>query len=576
MKRILSAVLVLALLMTLAPIGASAAEESKLAALTFDDGPDPRDTPVLLDGLAQRGVSVTFFLLGQWAQWYPAVARRAFEEGHEIGCHSWDHPELTGLTENQVRDQFEKSYQVLDSFCGENADYLVRVPYGSYNSMVRQTIGRPLIQWNVDTRDWESLNAYSVRDAILRDIRDGAIILLHDIHRTSVEGVLMAIDILLEEGWEFVTVSELYRRRGVEMIDGAIHYNCRSTGVDLGPIPAPTFSCRQTAEGVEVTIASESDAPVYYTTDGSWPNGDSPVYTGPFLAEDYSAVRAVAAYKINGSRSATVSPRPWEFPLENPEIRMEGSTLVVTAPDPEAELYYTLDGTDAGPDSPRYDSPLELTGGCTIHAFAWKDGRASGQTVRYLSARGILSADLDPGAWYFEDMDYLASIGLLNGVGGGMFAPGGSLTRGMLVALLLRCSGESLGQWTQESGFADVDPGAWYAEAVEWAWRSGIVSGRSDTVFDPNGPITRQELCCVIHRFLAWMENPLPEGTGMAAQYSDADTIAPWAMESVEAMTAAGLIRGIGDSMAPNGQANRAQVATILVRMLAYRADDPA
>lgn len=571
MKRILSAALVLAVLMTLLPLGASAAQGGKLAALTFDDGPDPRDTPVLLDGLAQRGVKVTFFLQGQWVQWYPKVARRAYEEGHEIGCHSWDHPELTGLSESEIRSQFEKSYREMAAFCGESADYLVRVPYGSHNATVRRIIDRPLIQWNVDTRDWESLNAYSVRDAILRDIRDGAIILLHDIHRTSVDGVLMAIDILLEEGWEFVTVSELYRRRGVEMTNGAVHYNCRSTGIDLGPIPAPTFSCRETGSGVEVTVRSESDAPVYYTTDGSWPNGDSKIYEGPFLVEDYTSVRAVAAYKINGSRSATVSPRPEDFPLENPEIRMEGGMLELTAQESGAELYYTLNGTPADTDSIPYEGPVEIPGGCTVHAFAWKNGRTSGQTVRYLSERGILSADLDPNSWYFEDMDRLTAMGLLSGVGGDNFAPTGTLTRGMLVTLLMRCSGESLGEWTQESGFADVEPGAWYAEAVEWAWRNGIVSGRSEEVFDPNGNITRQELCRVIHGYLASRGTPLPDGTGMAAQYSDADTIAPWALESVEAMTAAGLIRGIGDAMEPAGQANRAQAAAILVRMMEYQ-----
>lgn len=570
MKRLFSLILLCALLLPLLPVRA-AASGTKLAALTFDDGPDPRDTPLLLDGLAARGVKVTFFVQGERVGWYPSVARRAYEEGHELASHSWDHPELTELTDEQIRAQFAQSYALMDEICGSGTEYLVRPPYGSTNSRVRETIARPLIHWSVDTLDWQSLNEYDVRDAILRDTYDGAIILLHDIHRTSVYGVLMAIDIMLEEGWEFVTVSELYRRRGVALENGKTYYHCRPTGTDLGSIVQPSFDCRETASGTEITIASPSGAPVYYTTDGSYPNGTSTLYTGPFTVTDHTSVRAVAAWKLNGSRSETVSPRLSDFPCEAPQLRVEGGVMTLHHEKENVELHYTLDGTPATMESPLYTGPVAIPSGTTIHAVAGNPYRPSQQTVRHLSQRGILSADLEPGAWYFDAMDDLAERGLLNGVGGDRFAPQNALTRGMLVTLLYRCSGETLGQWSQQSGFADVDPAMYYAEAVEWAWRGGMVNGYSDTEFRPDGPITREELCCIIQRYLTRQGTPLPSGAGTAQQYPDHESIHDWAVESVESMTASGLIQGTGRGMEPAGQATRAQVAVILVRMMTYQ-----
>lgn len=563
--------LLLAAMLTvgLFPVSASAAEGSKLIALTFDDGPDRYDTPVLLEGLAQRGVPVTFFVLGDRAEWYPGVLRQAYEQGHEIGCHSYDHPDLTDLTVAQIRDQFEKSYAALDAVCGEGTEYLVRPPYGSTDSQTREAIDRPLILWNVDTLDWESLNAWKVCQAILDYAEDGAIVLLHDIHRTSVEGALMAIDILLEEGYEFVTVSELYRRRGVELENGKRYYSCRGYSRDAGPIPAPELHFALTEQGVEVTITADTDAPVYYTTDGSYPSGESLRYTGPFLVDRDTRIRAVAAYKLNGSRSETVSAYPGDFPCEDPQIQVENMILTLRQ-NQGAPIHYTLDGSAPTLDSPLYQGPIAISAGWIRAIAGGGDFQTSGEQRLYCSELGILSADLDPGMWYFDPMNELAARGLMNGVGNHCFAPNQTLTRGMLVTLLYRCSGLSLGDWAQTSAFADVLRDQYYAEAVEWAWRNGIVSGYSESEFRPNGPITRQELCKIVDGYLTFSGAALPRAEGAAAEYEDAALIQPWALESVEAMTASGLLRGNGRGMDPTGTATRAQVATILVRMLEH------
>lgn len=571
MKRLLALVLLAALTLTMIPFTASAAEGNKLIALTFDDGPDYYDTPKLLDGLKERGVKVTFFLQGERAEWYPKIARRAYEEGHEIGCHSWDHPNLVELSDSQLKSQFDRSYAVLDEICGQDVTYLVRPPYGNTNDRVREIIARPLIQWSVDTMDWDLLNTYKVRDAILRDAYDGAIVLLHDIHSTSVSGALLAIDILLEEGYEFVTVSELYRRRGVALENGQRYYHCKPTGTDLGPIPTPEIIGIATENGIQITMNVQSDAPIYYTTDGTVPDGNSSHYEGSFTISQPCTIRAIASYDRNGSRSEQAILEPGDYLCDAPSITVTDGMLTLSHDRGDVPIRYTLDGTAASLNSTVYQAPVALSGGVWIRAVAGGGAyRISGETVRYYSNRGILSADLNPGEWYFDAMDELAARGLMMGVGNDRFAPEETLTRGMLVALLYRCSGDGLNVWEQTSAFTDVPRSMYYAEAVEWAWRNDIVKGYSDTEFRPEGLITREELCTVIFRYLENRGTPLAPGASCEELYDDYAQIQPWAVESVEAMTAAGLIRGNGHGMEPAGNATRAQVAAILIRMLEY------
>ena len=218
MKRILSLLLALVLVLTIVPVvplKAEAKTGGKLVALTFDDGPSSKYTAQLLDGLKERGVPVTFFMLGENAASNRKLVKRAYEEGHEIACHTWDHPNLTKCSDSKIKKQMEDTFEELDRACGDEADYLVRPPYGSTNAHVRSLIANPLIYWSVDSEDWSLLNTEKVRKKIVAESYDGCIILCHDIHKTTIPAALQAIDDLMDLGYEFVTVSELYRRRGV-------------------------------------------------------------------------------------------------------------------------------------------------------------------------------------------------------------------------------------------------------------------------------------------------------------------------------------------------------------------------
>ena len=238
----------------------------KLIALTFDDGPGPY-TRRLLEGLAKRGVKATFFMLGQQAENYDVTAGLVRDAGHQIASHTYDHPQLSKKTDSQVRWQISHTADILNRITGYGTHYLVRPPYGDYNSRVLSLLDNPAILWSVDPLDWKYRNADTVCTNIVNGAHDGAIVLAHDIHSTTVDGVLMAIDKLQAKGYEFVTVNELFRRRGVSLEKGHTYSSCKPTGTDLGPVNAPTV----TEAGGKVTITADKGAVIYYTLDGSSP-----------------------------------------------------------------------------------------------------------------------------------------------------------------------------------------------------------------------------------------------------------------------------------------------------------------
>ena len=577
MKRSLSLLLAIALVLTLLPVVPMRAEAKtggKLVALTFDDGPSSKYTNQLLDGLKERGVPATFFILGQQAQVNRSIVRRAYEEGHEIACHSWDHPDLTECTPEEVRKQFEDCFEELDRACGDETDYLVRPPYGNTNQTVRDAIDAPLVNWSVDSEDWSLLNTEKVREKIVADVYDGCIILCHDIHSTTIPAALGAIDDLMELGYEFVTVSELFRRRGRELELHKLHYNSNKNGVDYGPIPAPKISFTGDAKGVNtVTITcSDKNVPLYYTLDGSYPNQEAIRYTGPFTVPYGTTVTAVAAWKLNGSRSAMTVKTADQIRIVKPTITLaDNGDVVMKTSTVDSEIYFTIDNTMPTADSLRYIGPEPIAGGCFLRAVTVHDRGTSPDTRAYLSEEGNLYYDMYDGQWFYDAMDWAYQNGIVNGTAQYTMDPGGTVTRGMLVTLLYRFSADSLESgWERTNSFADVNQSYYYAEAIEWAYRNQIVDGYGPNSFGPDDVVTRQQMCKIVAAFLTWMETPLHRGESCADQFGDYDQLAPWAVQSVEDMVSAGLIVGDGVNINPNNGTNRAQFCVVLTRLVDY------
>ena len=205
-----------------ADAGAELTAETKYVALTFDDGPKRGTTDVLLDGLRERGVSATFFLIGsQIAANRDLVARMA-AEGHQVGNHTWSHKSLQEAKGEAFQEEIRRVEEALEEILGKDGAWL-RPPYGQITAAQMAQVDVPLVKWSVDPRDWESRNTAQVVQAVLETVEPGSIILLHDIYPTSVEAALVLVDRLQEQGYVFVTVEELLLRGGIEPQPGVMY-----------------------------------------------------------------------------------------------------------------------------------------------------------------------------------------------------------------------------------------------------------------------------------------------------------------------------------------------------------------
>ncbi len=569
MKRILSLVLMAILLLSgfsLVP-PARAAERQKLLAITFDDGPGGY-TEWLLDGLKDRGVKVTFFMIGNRVEGYADLVERAYREGHQVANHSWSHPELTTQSDSTVTQQVTQTRQALDAICGGGTTYLFRAPYGSTNEHTRSLIGMPLIQWNLDTRDWESRDTTAVKNMMLNYAQDGSIILLHDIHPTSVSGALEAIDELLLQGYEFVTVNELFRRRGVALTEGELHYSCPPNGTDLGPITAPVMTSAVTDGQLYITMSAQEGAEIYYTTDGSFPNQESHHYTGTFPIESPCTITAVAAYNLNGSRSEPVVQTIDTPTAQSPVIRIDDGVLSLSTTTPQATIHYTLDGNRATIHSPEYTGPITLRSGALISATAIAEGHLACSPINgYYTKRGNFFRDVYPGRWYTDAVDLAVAGKFLSGGSDGFFSPCAPVTRGEAVKLLYDYA-QIQRDGIPPAPFTDVPQDSSLFPALSWAYDTGLVTGYGGEQFLPNHPISRQELAQILSRYLAYRSKILPERSGDLSRFADAGEISPWAVAYVEDMVSTGIL--LGDELGgfqPKYAVTRAQMATILIRL---------
>ncbi len=190
----------------------SVATDQMVLAMTFDDGPHPRNTPRLLDMLKERNIKATFFVVGQCAREYPALIRRIVAEGHEIGNHTYDHHSLTSMSDTQVRDELRRTDEAVFAASGYRM-HLMRPPYGAcnlrLNQMWFQEFNYPTILWSVDPFDWKKPGSAAVTSRIVSHAHKGAIILAHDIHEATINAMPATFDQLLAKGYRFLTVSQL-------------------------------------------------------------------------------------------------------------------------------------------------------------------------------------------------------------------------------------------------------------------------------------------------------------------------------------------------------------------------------
>ena len=193
---------------TAEPAAAIVNENGPVIALTFDDGPYPKVTGHILDVLEKNGVCATFFVLGSRIEGHEDMLTRMDELGCEIGNHSFSHADLTRLSKADCQRELSDTDAEIRRVTGHEAS-VVRPPYGYYNKTVRSAAGRPLILWTVDTNDWRGKAPGEIADYVIQQAKEGSVILMHDQQTQTADAMEMIIPTLIEEGFRFVTVSEL-------------------------------------------------------------------------------------------------------------------------------------------------------------------------------------------------------------------------------------------------------------------------------------------------------------------------------------------------------------------------------
>ncbi len=196
----------------------------KAIALTFDDGPSGY-TEKLLDGLSEYDAKVTFFVIGSKAEKKPEIVKRAFDEGHLIGNHTYSHPRLTLKSVSDAKEEISKSSEVIKSITGVKP-FFVRAPYGDVSAYQLKKLDTFFISWSANTYDWDEDSEDEIYNRIMKKADDGEIILLHDTNEATVNAVLRAIPELQEQGYEFVRVDDLLTRNGNKIAKGIPYRKC--------------------------------------------------------------------------------------------------------------------------------------------------------------------------------------------------------------------------------------------------------------------------------------------------------------------------------------------------------------
>ena len=199
-------------------------EGTKVVAFTFDDGPHKTNTDKILDILGKYGAHATFFMQGQNASYYPDVVKRIYESGNELGNHTWDHKNLKNISEAEIQSEVNDAADMIESITGVRPK-VVRPPYGGYNDTVKALVKEPLIRWSVDSLDWQSRDPDQIVPLVMEEAEDGDIILFHDVHETTTPAIERLVPALQKEGFQIVSVSELFEIKGIDINSDDLWFN---------------------------------------------------------------------------------------------------------------------------------------------------------------------------------------------------------------------------------------------------------------------------------------------------------------------------------------------------------------
>lgn len=196
-------------------------KSKKMIALTFDDGPN-YNTSKVIDVLNKYDIKATFFVLGSRAINNKDILKKMADSGMEIGNHTYNHLLLTKYDENKIRSEIEDTSEVIYS-ATKKRPKLLRPSYGSVNNKIKKVANMPIIIWDIDTLDWKYHNSKRITSRVVNKVRDGDIILMHDIYSASLNALSNIIPILQDNGYEFVTIDELFYYKEISLENGKVY-----------------------------------------------------------------------------------------------------------------------------------------------------------------------------------------------------------------------------------------------------------------------------------------------------------------------------------------------------------------
>lgn len=196
-------------------------KSKKMIALTFDDGPN-YNTSKIIDVLNKYDIKATFFVLGSRAINNKDILKKMADSGMEIGNHTYNHLLLTKYDENKIRSEIDDTSEVIYS-ATKKKPKLLRPSYGSVNNKIKKVANMPIIIWDIDTLDWKYHNSKRITSRVVNKVRDGDIILMHDIYSASLNALSNIIPILQDNGYEFVTIDELFYYKGISLENGKVY-----------------------------------------------------------------------------------------------------------------------------------------------------------------------------------------------------------------------------------------------------------------------------------------------------------------------------------------------------------------
>lgn len=241
-----------------------------MVAITMDDGPNPDTTNKILDVFEDNYAKATFFCLGENAGYYPETVQREYELGMEVGTHTQSHKQLTTLSGSELTNEIQESVDAIKKATGV-APILMRPPYGAINKEVLAEAKKQdlcAVNWSLDTEDWKTKNADDTYKMVMT-ATDGDVVLLHDIHEYNINAVERFVPDLIAEGYQLVTVSEMYAARGETLDPGTIHYRTDPT----------------TEAAPETTAAGDEDGAAAGTASGSTADEDDDTAAATTAAE---------------------------------------------------------------------------------------------------------------------------------------------------------------------------------------------------------------------------------------------------------------------------------------------------